>query len=148
MNIFKLFKEMENLQSNLTDLTQHWSHEKFPRLSFLPNLSARHFPLVKMGEDKENVFIEALAPGVNPETLNLSLAKNVLSISGEKTEPNIPEEKFHRNERGSGKFVRTIELDSGVDFDRVSAEYKNGILYISIPKAEAAKPRQIEIKIN
>jgi HSP20 family protein len=116
---------------------------------FLPGRSARNYPLINLGEDKENVYVEALAPGVDAEKIELTVVRNTLTISGEKPAPSgVSREQFHRNERAAGRFVRTIELTTEVDPDRVEARYTNGLLVITMPKAEAAKPRQIKVAVG
>lgn len=148
MNLWNFFKEMEDLQGQLGDLSREFGAGRFPKVSFLPGLSARHFPLMNIGSDENTVFVEAVAPGVDPESLKVTVVKNSLTISGQKTKSNIPEEAYHRCERAAGKFVRTVELPSDIDAEKVSAEYRNGILSLTLPKAAAARPHQIEIKHN
>lgn len=115
-----------------------------PRNSFLPGRSPRTFPYLNVLENEEAVQVEALAPGLNPESIQINVLRNQLTIAGEKPGiANVQEEKYHRNERASGKFIRTIAFPTEVDEARVNAEYRNGILRISSPKAEAAKPRKI-----
>ena len=123
--------------------------EPFSGVAFLPGRSPRHYPLVNMGEDQDNLYIEALAPGVVPETLNLSVMGNDLTISGEKqrSPQQIRPESFHRSERASGRFMRTIELPVDVNDAGVKAEYENGLLLITMPKAEKAKPKQISVRV-
>jgi HSP20 family protein len=124
--------------------------EPFSRVAFLPGRSPRRYPLINLQEDGDNLYVEALAPGVDPDSLNLNVVGNNLMISGEKqrTPQQIAPEAFHRSERASGKFVRTIGLPVEVDEASVKAEYKNGLLVVSLPKAEKAKPKQISVKVS
>ncbi|MHC4073704.1 MAG: Hsp20/alpha crystallin family protein [Planctomycetota bacterium] len=123
------------------------ANEPFSRVAFLPGRAARRYPMINLSEDPDHVYVEALAPGIDVESLALAVIRNVLSISGEKrrTPDNIPPEAFHRNERAAGKFVRTIDLPVEVDADQVTASYQHGLLRVTMAKAEAAKPKQITV---
>jgi len=120
------------------------------RAAFLPGRAARRYPLINLYEDKEAVYVEALAPGIDPGTLNLSVQGNTLSIAGEKRRVagDVQPEAFHRSERATGKFVRHIELPMEVDEHKVQADYKHGLLNITLPKAEKAKPKQIAVQVS
>src|SRR6266487_3583042 len=88
------------------------------RTAFLPGQAARRYPLINLYEDKDEVYVEALAPGVDPETMQLSVVGNTLSITlsitGEKRRVagDVKPEAFHRSERATGKFVRHIQSRS------------------------------------
>ena len=117
--------------------------------AFLPARGARAYPLTNLYEDADNVYVEALAPGIDPENLNLTVVRNTLAVSGEKPGPkDVNPEAFHRSERAAGKFVRNIDLPVDVDSDKVSARYADGLLTITLPKSEAAKPRQIRLAVE
>jgi HSP20 family protein len=126
-----------------------WRTEPFGRSAFLPGRAARRYPLVNLHEDQNNVYVEALAPGVDPASLQLTVVRNTLTITGEKRRVpgEIKPEAFHRSERATGKFVRSIELPVEVDEDRVKADYKHGLLTVSLPKAEKARPKQISVQV-
>ena len=121
---------------------QHW------RVAFLPGQGARQYPLVNLSEDEGNLYVEALAPGVDPKSLDLSVLQGALTIKGEKLGlSQVTADAYHRNERAAGRFTRTIELPVEVDATRVQAEYRNGLLVVTLPKAEAARPKQIQINV-
>jgi HSP20 family protein len=126
------------------------AHEPFSRVAFLPGRAARRYPMINLSEDGDNVYVEALAPGIDVDSLALAVIRNVLSISGEKrrTPDTIPPEAFHRNERAAGKFVRTIDLPVEVDADQVTAAYRHGLLMVTLAKAAAAKPKQITVTVT
>jgi HSP20 family protein len=126
------------------------ANEPFSRVAFLPGRAARRYPMINLYEDRDYVYVEALAPGVDVESLSLAVIRNVLSISGEKrrTPDTIPPEAFHRNERAAGKFVRTVDLPVAVDADQVKAEYQHGLLMVTLAKAAAAKPKQITVTVT
>ena len=119
------------------------------RSAFLPGRAARRYPLINLGEDRDNLYIEALAPGIDPATLDVSVIGNVLTVSGEKRRvpEDIKPEAFHRSERAAGKFVRNVELSVEVDTQGIKAEYKHGLLQLTLPKAAAAKPKQIAVQV-
>ncbi len=116
-------------------------------------LASKHttcsYPKINIYNHDDKLYVEAVAPGIDPAKIEVTLTENVLSISGEK-EANHREniEAVHRSERSKGKFVRTIEIPSDVDAQTVEAQYKNGILLISLSKAEKTKPRSIEVKVS
>lgn len=120
------------------------------RAAFLPGRAARRYPLINLYEDKEAVYVEALAPGVDPSTLELHVQGNTLSIAGEKRRVggDVKPEAFHRSERATGKFVRHIQLPVEVDEHKVQADYRHGLLNVTLPKAEKAKPKQITVQIG
>ena len=122
----------------------------FMRAAFLPGRLARAYPLMNLHEDKDHLWVEAVAPGLDPNSLKLTVVHNTLTVSGEKKGPpsDIKPEAFHREERASGKFVRAITLPVEIDDNRVSAEYKNGLLIVTLPKSEKAKPKQIQIQAS
>jgi HSP20 family protein len=145
------FAEVEALRREIGRVFEDFGIEQWPahRVAFLPGREPRRYPMVNLLEDKDHVYVEALTPGVDPQSMNVTALQNRLTISGEKSKvaEDIKPEAFHRNERASGKFVRTIDLPVEIDEARIQAEYKNGLLVVTLPKAEKAKPKQINVKV-
>jgi HSP20 family protein len=113
------------------------------------------FPLTKWApacdiyETEKEVVVKAELPGLKKENVNVSIENNVLTIYGErKFEEETKNEKYHRVERTHGEFMRSFTLPAFVDIARIGAEFKDGILMLTLPKREEAKPKQIEVKIT
>jgi HSP20 family protein len=145
------WQELEALRHRINHAFEESSAQGglFPRGAFLPGRSARRYPLINLHEDKENIYIEALAPGVDPASLDITVLRNVLTISGEKRRVpgDVRPEAFHRSERATGKFVRHVDLPVEVDEQHVQANYQRGLLLVTLPKAEKARPKQINVKV-
>ena len=103
-------------------------------------------PSVDVFEDKESLKIVAELPGLKPEDVKITLENSTLTLRGEKKQ--VAEEKterVHRYERSYGSFERSFSLPNTVDADKVAASFENGVLTITLPKAEKAKPREIAV---
>lgn len=148
MNVWKLFQELEYLREGLSKPNRDGTFASIPKESYVSEGSHRRFPLLNISDDKDHVYLEALAPGVLPESLNVTMTRNTLTITGEKPALKIEADHYHRNERGAGKFTRTIELPGEVDSEKVGANYKNGILQVTISKTEVSKPKQINVNLK
>jgi HSP20 family protein len=111
-------------------------------------VSVGSFPALNVWEDDDNLYTEAELPGFNLDDLEIYVTGNQLAIKGERRAPEQNGGAWHRQECGYGKFTRMIELPGEVDGDKVSAEFRNGVLSITLPKSEAAKPRRIEVKAH
>ena len=149
-----MFEEMNRLRQELDtvlggDFGPRWNLP-FSRFSFLPGRSARSYPLMNVVERDEAFEVEALAPGLDPSSLELSFSDRTLSISGEKTAigDETSNERVHRLERSGGRFHRTLRLEQDVDRDAIQAAYRDGILTVTLPKAENARPRSIEVEVG
>ena len=93
--------------------------------------------------------VTADMPGISRDELSVTIDKNVLTISAEpKDEVSQKERKVLRHERYSGKYARSLRLGEDIDEDQVSAEYRDGVLRLAIPKKAAVAPRQVDVKIN
>jgi len=104
-------------------------------------------PSVDVFEDKESLKIVAELPGLKPEDVKITLENSTLTLRGEKKQ--VAEEKterVHRYERSYGSFERSFSLPNTVDVEKVEAGFENGVLTITLPKAEKAKPREIAVK--
>jgi HSP20 family protein len=105
------------------------------------------FPLINLTEDKDKYYLRAELPGVKSNELDIQATGNTISISGErKISAQAENVKYHRKEREAGKFSRAFSLPGDIDHDKVTADLKDGILTVTIPKAEVAKPKQIAVK--
>jgi len=148
-----LFDEIKRMRRDLDrildeDMVSSWTFP-FSRISFLPGRALRSYPLMNIGEDAENIYVHALAPGVDPDRLNVSVTGDQLVVSGQKKplpKDDKPED-IHRSERSAGEFVRSVSLSSEVDRDKVQANYKDGVLKVVLPKKEEAKPKQVLVKV-
>ncbi|WP_372611582.1 Hsp20/alpha crystallin family protein [Aquicoccus sp.] len=105
------------------------------------------FPAVNVWQGDDAVAITAELPGIEPADIDISVKGNVLTLSGERKAPEVPEgARWHRNERGYGKFSRTVRLPFAASDDTVEARVANGVLRIVVGRPEEDKPRKIEIK--
>ena len=148
MPVWDPFDEIARIQRELDRVAGSQPGGR-PQAAFLPGRGARAYPLTNLYEDAENLYVEALAPGIDPANINLTVVRNTLTVAGEKLGPQgVESEAFHRSERAAGKFVRTIDLPVDVDSNKVSARYVDGLLTITLPKAETAKPRQIQVTVG
>ncbi len=144
MRTWDLFREMEQFQRNLDDV--------FRGVGLICSSAAdgqdlRHFPRLNLREDDESLYVEALLPGVDPKQVEINVLGNTLTIAGERSASDFgdTEGRWHRRERPSGKFMRTVELPVQVDADKVKAEAKHGLLRVILPKAAVAKLKNIQI---
>ncbi len=151
MAVLDPFSGLDALRREIDRTFEEFWPDRPPRTwrgAFLPGRASRQYPLVNLSEDAGNVYVEALAPGVDPKTLDLSVVQGILTIKGEKPGLHqVSAEAYHRNERAAGRFVRTIELPAEVDAAKVHADYRNGLLLVTLPKSEKAKPKQIPVSV-
>ncbi len=103
-------------------------------------------PPVDVRETEEAFTVTAELPGLSREDIQITLENNILRLTGErKFERDEKQENYHRIERSYGAFTRSFALPSQVDAERVQANFKDGVLTITVPKADAARPRKIDI---
>lgn len=106
-------------------------------------------PAMNMWEEDEQFLIEAELPGLELEGLEIHVdSDNLLTIKGERKTPELEAGTWHRQERGFGKFSRSLQLPRDVDPDQVIAELKHGVLTITLPKKAEVKTRRIEVKTS
>jgi HSP20 family protein len=110
---------------------------------------AQWSPLVDITEDGKEYLIKAELPDMKKEDVRLTVENEVLAISGErKIEKEETGKKYHRVERAYGSFVRSFSLPEDADGSKVSADFKDGMLHVHLPKSEKAKPKAIEITVR
>ena len=106
-------------------------------------------PLVDITEDEKEYLIKADLLDVKKEDVKLTVQNDVMSISGErKYEKEEKGKKYHRVERAYGSFMRSFTVPEDADGTKISAEYKDGVLNVHLPKSEKAKPKSIEVKVS
>lgn len=123
--------------------------EAFLPLGAEPFSIAAWSPSCDIYETDNEIVVKAEIPGVKKEDVKLSIQDNVLTLSGErKFEEETKKENYVRVERGYGSFTRSFTLAPSVDPKKISAEFKDGLLEVKLPKLEGAKPKEVEIKIK
>jgi HSP20 family protein len=107
------------------------------------------FAPTDVSEDENSLHLSMELPGVEPDNVRLSLENNILTIRGEKQQQvDENNERIHRFERVYGVFERTFALPNTVDADKIDARFENGVLLVTIPKAERARPREIRVNTS
>jgi HSP20 family protein len=137
-----MLRELNRLQSVLDQVFR-----PAERSSIRP-LAGTTFPVLNVGTTPETIEVMALAPGLDPKSLQLTVDRGVLTIAGER-QSEIPDEgdglSIYAQERFTGSFRRVVSLPEEADAAKVDASYRDGILRITVAKHEASKPRRIEI---
>ncbi len=106
-------------------------------------------PAVDISEDRDNYYLHVELPGLKREDVKVSYEDGMLTIRGEKkSEREEKDVNYHRIERTFGQFERSFRVPSKILEDRIDARFENGVLMITLPKAEEAKPKEIEVKIS
>jgi HSP20 family protein len=135
------FQEIEQMRREMDRVFENAGTRPFRALR------AGVFPLINVTEDKDHYYVRAELPGLAADELNIAVTGNNLSIAGERKIPTEGDTvKYHRREREAGSFSRIVALPAAVDADKVEAKLVNGILTVMVPKAEAAKPKQITVQ--
>jgi len=139
---FNRMSSLRNEIDRLFDLSM-------PTLTRDAGLFSGWAPALDLFQDKDNVFVKVELPGMKKEEIHISLHDGLLTITGErKREEKTEEGETFRSETYYGKFHRSVTLPTMVDANKVKATYKDGILTVTLPKAEEAKPKQIEVGVS
>jgi HSP20 family protein len=143
--LFRFEPALFNEMFSLTEPNERISPNLLTPFALLDRTN--EFPYVNVAEYKGNIQVVAELPGVPKEDVKLQIHDGELKISGERKVPeNTKESKWLRQEIRYGSFSRTIQLPESVDAEKVTAEYINGVLRVTLPKQEAAKPKEIVIR--
>ncbi len=136
-----LFGEINRLQQNLDQLFRPGA------ATSIRSMPRRTFPVINVGSTPDAIEILALAPGIDPSALQITVDKGVLVIAGErKTQlPEGDEISLYAQERFDGSFRRVVSLPDDIDNNQVQATYRDGLLHVKVGRLEAAKPRRINV---
>ncbi len=119
----------------------------FPTISLVPWESAEMAFPVDLYESDDSLVVKATLPGVKPDDVDISVTGDVLTIKGEiKAEEEVERENYHRREIRHGAFCRSIPVPTKVNFDKTEAVFEEGILTVTLPKADEVKPKTIKVK--
>lgn len=135
-----LFEEFRRIEQEMDELLGRWSWPASIRAG-----ARGSFPPMNLGTTPGKVDIYLFAAGLDPKALDISIQQNLLTVSGERKLEVQEDVSWYRQERFDGAFRRVISLPEDVDPDKVSAQYKDGILQISVERHKAALPRQIQV---
>ncbi len=142
---------VSDLASEIVSM-QHDIDRMFDR--FRGGVADDHFvsawtPVVDVAEEADRYIFHAELPGVDKKDVKITVQNNILTVRGEKKQEEETDGKnYHRTERSYGSFFRSFTLPSTVVTDKIEASYADGVLTIAIPKAEEAKPKEIEVKVK
>ena len=138
----KFFEDMfeENLPSRFL--------RRFPRFKWMTEIEAV-WPAVDMFDKAEEIVVKAEVPGIDKKNIKISVSDKVLTIKGEmKKEEEVREEDYYYSERSYGSFSRSLTLPAKVVEGKITAEFKDGILEVHLPKAAESKPKEIKVDVK
>ncbi|MFL6584045.1 MAG: Hsp20/alpha crystallin family protein [Chthoniobacterales bacterium] len=145
MSSWPSFNRLANLRDELDSLFEMPVWSNFGRQG---QLFSGWTPALDLYQSNDNVVALLELPGMRKEDIEISLHDGMLTIAGERKSETKEGENAERTERFSGKFRRSITLPTRVESSKVSAVYKDGILTVTLPKAEEAKPKQIQVSVD
>lgn len=133
------WREMEDLQRQMNRLFDDFFPARYH--------PAREFPAMNIWADENSVLVTAELPGIQGKDIDINVLGENLTISGDRPHDEVPQDaQFHRRERSFGKFSRSIQLPFVVDIKKVNATFKDGVLSVTLPRAESDKPKKIAVK--
>lgn len=139
-NIIRWSPFLDSFDDNFEDM-----FERFPMLS--AQARSAFIPAVDIYEEDNNIIVETQLAGIDPDNVDISVEKDILSIKGEAEKTSeVDDKNYYRREIRRGSFYRSISLPSHVEGDKAQAIAENGVLKVSIPKAESATPKKISIQ--
>ena len=148
---------MKSLRNLVTNDPFYMFQNRFNRMFDFPfaPFAEETFPLTNwvpacdIYETDKEIVLKAEVPGLKKEDVFVSIENNLLTIRGErKFEGEVKREDYHRVERSYGEFLRSFTLPAFIDANKILAEFKDGLLWVFLPKREEAKPKQIEVKVK
>ncbi|KPL82150.1 heat-shock protein Hsp20 [Thermanaerothrix daxensis] len=138
--IRRMEREMERMEREMDRLFESF----FPRRRRFMEVE---FPPMNVWTNEEGAVVTVEVPGVNPEQLEIAVVGDTLTLRGKRLADDLPEgARYQRRERFQGEFARSLQLPFTIDAERVEAQYENGILTITLPRAEADKPKRITVQ--
>jgi HSP20 family protein len=140
------FRDLVTTQDNFNRLFNETFRSLFDRTESGVQTWA---PAVDIYEDDQNLVLKAELPGFDPKDVEVRIEDGTLYLKGQrKFESDVKKENYHRIERSYGSFARTFSLPGSINADSVKAEYKDGVLTLTMPKKEEAKPKTIKIQVS
>lgn len=130
--VAQMRRDMESLMERLSGVTGDRS-------------MASVFPPMNVSEDRDHYYVRALVPGVDPAQLNVSVVHQTMTVSGTRESSDEHGVSYHRKERAEGAFSRSVTLPAAFDGAHVEAKFVDGILTLTLPKPEQAKPRRVTV---
>jgi HSP20 family protein len=136
-----VWQDMERLRQEMDHLFDSYYPARYR--------TAPGYPAMNIWANEDGLAVTAEVPGIHPDDIDISVVGETLTLSGERKPDDIKgDARYHRQERGHGKFTRSIQLPFPVNVNKVEATFKSGVLHISLPRAEVDKPKKILVKAN
>ena len=141
LTLFDPFREMASLRSMLD--------QAFDNMLVRRGDFSTDWLTLDMYQTEDDIIVKALLPGIKSENIHISIANDILSIQGEMKEEKVTEKtRYHIRERRMGSFSRSVQLPISVVADKADANFEDGVLTLTLPKAEEAKPKAITVKVK